>query len=73
MSLRMCPFQHDRCGTQSEIIFSAAGSKMSKNLVLYPGDACFYTLRTECGLPSFDPQGIDAIPSVDVFTIEYDD
>jgi hypothetical protein len=24
-------------------------------------------------LPSFDPQGVDAAPGVDVFTIEYDD
>jgi hypothetical protein len=46
---------------------------MSKNLTFYPGDVCFYTLHTQCGLPSFDPQGVDTADSVDVFTIEYDD
>ena len=46
---------------------------MNQNLTFYPGDVCFFTLRTECGLPSFDPQGSDASPGVDIFTIEYDD
>jgi len=55
LSLRMCPFVHERCGNRSEIIFSNAGDKLNQNLVFYPGDVCFFTLRTECGIPSFDP------------------
>jgi hypothetical protein len=46
---------------------------MTQNLTFYPGDVCVYTLRSECGLPSFNPQGIEAAPGLDVFTIEYDD
>lgn len=30
-------------------------------------------MRTECGLPSFDPQGIDMATDVNIYTIEYDD
>ena len=73
MSLRMCPFVQERCGNQSEIVFGKTGDRMMQSLTFYPGDVCFFTLRTECGLPSFDPQGSDAAPSVDIFTIEYDD
>jgi hypothetical protein len=73
MSLRMCPFFHERCGNQSEIIFGTPGEKMNQNLTFFPGDVCFFTLRTECGLPSFDPQGVETSSGVDIFTIEYDD
>jgi hypothetical protein len=30
-------------------------------------------MRTECGLPSFDPKGIDMATGVNIYTIEYDD
>jgi hypothetical protein len=30
-------------------------------------------MRAECGLPAFNPQGLDMITNVDVYTIEYDD
>ena len=30
-------------------------------------------MRAECGLPAFNPQGLDLINNVDVYTIEYDD
>jgi hypothetical protein len=29
MSLRMCPFVHERCGNQSEIIFGSPGDKLN--------------------------------------------
>ncbi len=46
---------------------------MSKNMTFYPGDLCFFTMRAECGLPSFNPQGLDMVNGIDVYTIEYDD
>jgi hypothetical protein len=30
-------------------------------------------MRAECGLPSFNPQGLDMVNGIDVYTIEYDD
>jgi hypothetical protein len=69
----MCPFDHSKCGNQSEIVLSNPGESVGKNLTFYPGDLCFFTMRAECGLPAFNPQGLDMINNVDVYTIEYDD
>jgi len=55
LSLRMCPFDHSKCGNQSEIVFSIPGESMNQNLTFYPGDVCFFTMRAECGVPSFNP------------------
>ena len=73
LSLRMCPFDHSKCGNQSEIILNNPGDKVGSDLTFYPGDLCFFTMRAECGLPSFNPQGLNQIDNVDVYTIEYDD
>ena len=49
---------------------------MDLNLSLRPGDVCFYTVRAECGLPSFQPMvdnTTSVMDGVDIFSIEFDD
>ena len=71
-SLRMCPFNHDSCGTQSEFVFKSAGSSLDTSLTFFPSDVCFYTVRSECGVPAFAPTG-DGLSTVQITTIEFDD
>lgn len=68
----MCPFKHEVCGPQSEFVFKQAGSRLNTDLTFYPSDICFFTMRTECGVPAFQPEG-DAMDSISIMTIEYDD
>jgi hypothetical protein len=36
------------------------------------GEVCIYTVRAECGVPTFELVGSD-MQDLDIFTIEYDD
>lgn len=62
----------DSCGDTPDVIMSKAGEKKSASMVLYPGDVCFYALRAECGVPSFEPAGTD-MDTLAIYTIEYGD
>jgi hypothetical protein len=66
----MCPFKTSSCGSTSEYTFEKSGESKSLSLTLYPGDVCFYAIRAECGVPSFEPSSTE---DVAIYTIEYDD
>lgn len=60
------------CGEQSEMLFKSVGSSLDLSMTFYPSQMCFFTIRSECGAPAFQPQG-KAIDNLDIYTIEYDD
>lgn len=68
----MCPFKHEVCGTQSEFAFKTAGASLNTAMTFLPSDVCFYTLRSECGVPAFQPQG-SGLDVIQILTIDYDD
>jgi hypothetical protein len=68
MSLRMCPFSVDKCGSSDTLVLKKTGAKSEMKQTLLPGDVCVYQTRAKCGVPTFTPQG-DNVGDLDIYAI----
>lgn len=68
--MNLCPLV--KCGKQDAVYFKKEGNKESLEMELEPGQACAYSVKTECGSLGFLPQA-DNSDGLHIYTIDYEE
>jgi hypothetical protein len=68
--MTLCPIAN--CGKHDAIAFKNEGKSESFEMFLEPGQACSYSVRTECGSLAFLPEAKDT-NGLHIYTIDYEE